>query len=242
VRFDTLSEWADRMGFDYVATGHYARTFRSQEGHTYLARSSNASKDQSYFLSALPCGVLPRVLFPLGDREKAEVRASARRAGLSVAEKPDSQEVCFVSTRTLREFLDGKVPLAPGNVETVDGGVVGRHDGLATYTIGQRRGLGVAAGRPQYVVALDVARNAVVLATTSSGSRELTCRLADRRARRRRSRRAPGRRRRSAATGRGLSCRSSARRYRALVFESPSAPSRRTDHRVHDGDVVLGPA
>jgi len=179
VRFDTLVEWADKMGFDCIATGHYARVFRAENGAHYLARSLNAHKDQSYFLSALNPAVLPRVLFPLGAREKPEVRDDARRAGLAVAEKPDSQEVCFIATRTLREFLDGKVPLDAGNVETTDGDVVGRHEGLATYTIGQRRGVGVAAGKPQYVVGLDVARNTVVLGDDDDlWKSELACNLA----------------------------------------------------------------
>ena len=179
VRFDTLVEWADRMGFDYVATGHYARVFRSDAGRYYVARSRSNMKDQSYFLSAVEPTVLNRVLFPLGDREKDAVRATARAGGLRVADKPDSQEVCFVSTRRLREFLDGKVPLTPGDVTTVAGDVVGAHDGLATYTIGQRRGLGIAAAKPQYVVALDVAKNAVVLGDDEDlYHRELSCDLA----------------------------------------------------------------
>jgi len=163
VRFETLIEWATRLGYDMVATGHYARVFRSESGGHYVARSTSRAKDQSYFLSALEPSVLDRVLFPLGDREKTDVREDARRAGLRVADKPDSQDVCFIATRTLREFLDGKVDLAEGDVETVNGDVVGRHEGLATYTVGQRRGLGVAAGRPQYVVSMDVERNVVVV-------------------------------------------------------------------------------
>jgi tRNA-specific 2-thiouridylase len=103
------------------------------------------------------------VLFPLGDREKCDVRADARRVGLAVADKPDSQDVCFIATRTLRDFLDGKVPLVEGDVVTTTGEVVGRHDGVATYTVGQRRGLGVAAGRPQYVISVDASRNVVVV-------------------------------------------------------------------------------
>jgi tRNA-specific 2-thiouridylase len=163
VRFETLVEWATRLGFDMLATGHYARVFRSGTGRHYVARSTSRAKDQSYFLSALEPSVLDRVLFPLGDREKTDVREDARRAGLRVADKPDSQDVCFIATRTLREFLDGKVDLMEGDVETVSGDVIGRHEGLATYTVGQRRGLGVAAGRPQYVVSMDVARNVVVV-------------------------------------------------------------------------------
>jgi tRNA-uridine 2-sulfurtransferase len=179
VRFDTLVEWADRMGFDYVATGHYARVFRSDAGRHYVARSTSRAKDQSYFLSALEPSVLNRVLFPLGGREKDAVRAAARAGGLRVADKPDSQEVCFVSTRTLREFLDGKVEMTPGRVTTLAGDVVGAHEGLATYTIGQRRGLGIAAAKPQYVVALDVSKNAVVLGDDEDlYHRELTCDVA----------------------------------------------------------------
>ncbi len=178
VRFDTLVEWADRLGFDRIATGHYARVFVTGTGHRYIARSRHPGKDQAYFLSAVDPRGLERVLFPLGDRDKDGVRAQARDAGLGVAEKPDSQEVCFIATRTLREFLDGKVPMEPGSIETTAGDVVGEHDGLATYTIGQRRGLGVSAERPRYVVALDVARNAVVIGEDEDLlRRELTCRL-----------------------------------------------------------------
>jgi tRNA-specific 2-thiouridylase len=179
VRFDTLVEWANRMGFDFVATGHYARVFRAESGRYYIARAASQAKDQSYFLSALEPGVLNRVLFPLGDRDKEDVRASARDEGLRVADKPDSQEVCFVSTHTLREFLDGKVDMTPGDVTTVAGEVVGRHEGLATYTVGQRRGLGIAARRPQYIVALDAERNTVVIGDNEDlYHRELTCELA----------------------------------------------------------------
>ena len=179
VRFDTLADWSGRMGFDLVATGHYARVFRSDAGRCYVARSTHAAKDQAYFLSAVRPGVLDRVLFPLGDREKPAVREHARRAGLSISDKPDSQEVCFVSTRTLREFLDGRVPLEPGPIENTRGEVVGEHDGIAAYTVGQRKGLGVAATRPQYVVALDPARNAVILGDDEDLLRhELECSLA----------------------------------------------------------------
>ncbi|HEU4930125.1 MAG TPA: tRNA 2-thiouridine(34) synthase MnmA [Candidatus Krumholzibacteria bacterium] len=179
VRFETLVQWADHMGFDAVATGHYARVFRSQEGRHYVARSTSRAKDQSYFLSALDPAVLPRVMFPLGDREKDDVRAHARDGGLKVADKPDSQEVCFIATRTLKEFLDGKVEMVAGDVVNTAGEILGRHDGLATYTIGQRRGLGIAAGKPQYVVGLDAATNTVVLGDDEDlFQRELECELA----------------------------------------------------------------
>jgi tRNA-specific 2-thiouridylase len=179
VRFDSLVEWADRMDFEFVATGHYARVFRSSAGRHYVARAAHTAKDQAYFLSAVNPAVLDRVLFPLGDSEKLAVREHARGAGLAIAEKPDSQEVCFVSTRTLREFLDGRVPLEPGPIENTRGEVIGEHDGSAAYTVGQRRGLGVSAPRPQYVVAVDAARNAVVLGEDEDLLRhELVCRLA----------------------------------------------------------------
>lgn len=179
VRFETLVQWADHMGFDAVATGHYARVFRSEAGRHYVARSTSRAKDQSYFLSALDPAFLPRVMFPLGDCEKDEVRAHARDGGLRVADKPDSQEVCFIATRTLKEFLDGKVEMVPGDVVNVAGDVVGHHDGLATFTIGQRRGLGIAAGKPQYVVALDATTNTVVLGDDDDLlQRELACELA----------------------------------------------------------------
>ncbi len=179
VRFDTLVEWADRMGFDRVATGHYARVFRAESGRKYVARAASKAKDQSYFLSALDPRFLERVLFPLGDREKEHVRADARYHDLRVADKPDSQEVCFISTRSLREFLDGKVEMTPGDVTTIDGDVIGRHDGLATYTIGQRRGLGIASDRPRYVVSLDAATNTVVLGNDDDLYRsDVACELA----------------------------------------------------------------
>jgi tRNA-specific 2-thiouridylase len=179
VRFDTLVAWAGRMGFDLVATGHYARVFRSDAGRRYVARAAYAAKDQAYFLSAVDPAVLDRVLFPLGERTKPAVREHARRAGLAVSEKPDSQEVCFVGTRTLREFLAGRVPLAPGPVENTRGETIGTHDGAAAYTVGQRRGLGVSGARPQYVVAVDAARNAVVLGGDEDLlRRELECSLA----------------------------------------------------------------
>lgn len=178
VRFRTLLDYADRLDADYIATGHYARIFRSAADRLYLARSQHAAKDQSYFLSGLRHGDLRRVIFPLGAFTKAEVRRAARAADLDVADKPESQEVCFVPEGTLRQFLDGKIPLEPGPIEDVDGNVLGRHEGLRTYTVGQRRGLGVATGKPMYVVKLDTERNVLVLGDDRTLlRRELTCTL-----------------------------------------------------------------
>lgn len=178
VRFDTLIDYADKLGVDYIATGHYARIYQTDDGERYLARSTNLAKDQSYFLSGVHGEVLDRVIFPLGGHDKSEVRGLAREASMPVADKKESQEVCFVPDGTLRSFLESKdVPLEPGPIENVDGALLGTHQGLAAYTIGQRRQLGIAAGRPQYVVALDRSRNAVIVGDPDDlMETELTCR------------------------------------------------------------------
>jgi tRNA-specific 2-thiouridylase len=178
VRFRILEDTADRLGAEYVATGHYARLFRSEAGRQYVARARYADKDQSYFLSGLRHEDLRRVIFPLGEYRKPDVRAAAREAGLVVADKPESQEVCFIPEGSLRDFLDGKIDLVPGDIEDTEGNVIGRHEGLGAYTVGQRRGLGVAAGRPMYVVRLDLDRNVLVVGEDNSLYRnELVCRL-----------------------------------------------------------------
>ena len=242
VRFETLVHWADHMGFDAVATGHYARVFRSQEGRHYVARSTSRAKDQSYFLSALDPGVLPRVMFPLGDRAKDEVRAHAREGGLRVADKPDSQEICFVATRTLREFLDGKVEMIPGNVVDTSGEILGQHDGLATYTIGQRRGLGIAAGKPQYVVALDADTNTVVLGDDDDlFQRELACELAWLDARAAEAATPLHAQIRSRHDAQPARIASLADRAARIVFDTPQramAPGQTI--ALYDGDVVVG--
>lgn len=180
VRFDTLIDHADRLGIEYIATGHYARVFEDENGGRYLARSTNLAKDQSYFLSGVHGDVLGRIIFPLGGYEKSEVRGMAHEASMAVAEKKESQEVCFVPDGTLRSFLESRdVPLEPGPIENTAGEVVGTHQGIASYTIGQRRHLGVATGKPQYVVALDTGRNAVIIGEPDELMNEaLTCRLA----------------------------------------------------------------
>jgi tRNA-specific 2-thiouridylase len=242
VRFDTLVEWADRMGFDYVATGHYARVFRSLGGRHYVARARSRAKDQSYFLSALNPRVLDRVLFPLGCREKDAVRADARESGLRVADKPDSQEVCFVATRTLREFLDGKVEMRPGEVVTVAGERIGTHAGLASYTVGQRRGLGIAAGRPRYIVALDPARNAVVVGDDADlYHRDLSCQVAWIDAAAARSAAPLSAQIRSRQGAQAVAAWSVDRAVARVTFERPQraiAPGQTI--AFYDGDVVVG--
>ncbi|UCG53183.1 MAG: tRNA 2-thiouridine(34) synthase MnmA [Candidatus Latescibacterota bacterium] len=164
VRFHTLIDHADRFGIDYVATGHYARVYVTRDKGLYLARSVDNEKDQSYFLSGVHGDMLRRILFPLGNNDKHTVRRLAREASLGVATKRESQEVCFVPEGTLTSFLDSRgVALTPGPIENVGGEVIGEHRGLASYTVGQRRHLGVAAGKPQYVVRLDLKKNVLVV-------------------------------------------------------------------------------
>ena len=179
VRFRTLIDQADRHGIEYVATGHYARVFEAERGERYVARSVDRVKDQSYFLSGVRGRVLERVLFPLGELDKNAVRGLAEDASMAVAGKPESQEVCFVPEGTLRSFLESRgLAFEPGVIENTRGEVVGKHEGLASFTIGQRRHTGVATGKPQYVIRLDTRRNVLVVGDPDDLlTRELTCSL-----------------------------------------------------------------
>ncbi len=165
VRFPELLRLADQQGCDLVATGHYARTRPDSNGGAELLQGVDAEKDQSYFLSQVPRDVWPRVVFPLGWSTKPEVRAAARQLGMAVADKPESQEICFVPDGD-RGFLfaAGDDP-GPGPVVDTAGQVLGEHRGLIHYTVGQRRGLGVANCEPLYVLALDAADNRLVVGT-----------------------------------------------------------------------------
>jgi len=179
LKFDRLLRRADALGFEAVATGHHARVVERPDGRRRVARGADPTKDQSYVVHVITEDALRRVRFPVGHLTKDAVRAEAARLGLATADKPDSQDVCFIATRTLRDFLDGKVPMHEGEIVTTTGDVVGHHDGVATYTVGQRRGLGVAAGRPQYVISVDAARNVVVVGDEPDlMKRELVFRIA----------------------------------------------------------------
>ncbi|MBI4438084.1 tRNA 2-thiouridine(34) synthase MnmA [Candidatus Uhrbacteria bacterium] len=147
IKFDRFVQEADRLGCAFVATGHYARVQGGQ-----LLAGSDKNKDQSYFLWAIKPEVLARVLFPVGEMRKPEVRERARQAGLSVAGKKDSTGICFVGEVEMRAFLQERIPKDPGNIVTTDGKLVGVHEGLAFYTIGQRHGLRIGGGEPYYVV------------------------------------------------------------------------------------------
>lgn len=158
IKFNVLMKKAKELGGDFLATGHYCQTDPS--GH--LLRGLDPGKDQSYFLYTLKKEILQKVLFPIGALHKAEVRRIAKENNLVTSEKKDSVGICFIGKRNFKEFVANYVPYHPGNFETTDGAVVGRHDGAAYYTIGQRRGLGIGGeGDAWFVVGKDMESNIV---------------------------------------------------------------------------------
>ena len=165
LKFVDLYEAADDLGADVLATGHYVVSRDDGEGGRALYRAADPDRDQSYFLFATTRAQLRRLRFPLGALQKPEVRALAREFGLQVADKADSQDICFVPTGHYSAMIERMMPgsAEPGDIVHVNGRKLGRHDGILHYTIGQRRGLGVAAGEPLYVVALDAAKARVVV-------------------------------------------------------------------------------
>ena len=163
VKFSALLRRADELGLDYIATGHYARVDWA-EGRWRLLRGRDRRKDQSYVLYPLSQEILSRLLLPVGAWDKAAVRALAEARGLCAARKPDSQDICFVPDGDYPAFLRSRgTQLVPGDFVDAAGRVLGRHRGLPCYTAGQRRGLGVSADRPLYVLRKDAASNTVVL-------------------------------------------------------------------------------
>jgi tRNA-specific 2-thiouridylase len=166
VKFHLLLEYARTNGFDYLATGHYARIEKDDlSSRCLLKKGVDAGKDQSYFLYRLTQKQMGHVLFPLGGMRKADVRALARERKLPAAERPESQEICFVADNDYRSFLQEHAPetLRPGELVLADGTVLGGHEGIAFFTVGQRRHLGVAAGERLYVVRIEPGTNRVVL-------------------------------------------------------------------------------
>jgi len=165
IKFNPFLEKAAALGATHLATGHHAVVTRDGPSGAYLLRKGrDRSKDQSYFLYVLKQKQLSRVLMPIGGMTKTEVRDAARVAGLSIAERPESQDVCFVPDGDVAAFFRLMMPEAmrPGPIEDVDGNVLGEHGGIALYTVGQRSGLGLSRPRPTYVLRLDAARNAVI--------------------------------------------------------------------------------
>jgi tRNA-specific 2-thiouridylase len=168
IKFEALLDKATALGFDAVATGHYARVVTHDDGTRELHRSPNAEKDQSYVLAVMGPERLARAMFPLGGfASKAEVRAEAERRGLSVSAKPDSYDICFVADGDTRGFLRSRLGSRPGEVVDVEGTVVGEHDGAYAFTVGQRKGLALGRpapdGRARYVVDVRTSSNTVVV-------------------------------------------------------------------------------
>jgi tRNA-specific 2-thiouridylase len=165
LKFSTLLDRARGFGAAHVATGHYARVERRADGRWLLRRSADRDKDQSYFLFSLTQQQLARAAFPVGDLTKPRVREEARRLGLNVAEKPDSQEICFVPDRDYASFVVKKNPEVARHGAIVDeqGQKIGEHAGVHRYTVGQRKGLGVAAPAPLYVLKLEADSGTVVV-------------------------------------------------------------------------------
>lgn len=165
IRFDYLLKNALALGADYLATGHYARITHETDGSLALRQGRDAAKDQSYVLSVMGQTQLSQTLFPIGEFPKPEVRALAAKYGLRVESKKDSQDLCFLGKNDYRDFLQVHAPeiMEQGPIVLKTGEVIGQHEGLARYTIGQRRGLGVAYPEPLYVIAMNPYRNALVV-------------------------------------------------------------------------------
>jgi tRNA-specific 2-thiouridylase len=167
IRWEFLLRHALALGAEFMATGHYARTQKSEDGRVSLLRAVDGSKDQSYILHVLNQEKLQRAMFPVGGYEKSEVRRIAGEFGLPTASRQDSQDLCFLAGEDYRKFLDRNAPeiLQPGMIVRQDGRPVGEHSGLANYTIGQRKGLGVNSPVPLYVLRKDATANLLVVGT-----------------------------------------------------------------------------
>ncbi|NCA68419.1 MAG: tRNA 2-thiouridine(34) synthase MnmA, partial [Clostridia bacterium] len=170
IKFDAFAKFARSFGADYIATGHYAK-LEVKGDLNYLMQAMDKDKDQTYFLNQLTNEQLANVLFPLGDLNKKEVRLIAKAKGLKTADKKDSTGICFIGERRFREFLSEYIPMRQGDIITLDGKIVGTHEGVYYYTIGQRKGLGVGGGgngEPYFVVKKDVINNVLYVSQGES--------------------------------------------------------------------------
>lgn len=169
LKFDVFYQKALELGCDYIATGHYAKVEFSKKHNQYIMKKSEADKkDQTYFLYSIHKKVLPKLIFPLEHfKDKSEIRKIAEENGLTVAKKPDSQEVCFIPDNNYVGFLEKNMSqkALEGNIVRKDGMILGKHKGLIYYTVGQRKGLGIAYKEPLYVLNLDQEKNEVVVGT-----------------------------------------------------------------------------
>ena len=168
IKFGLMLEYAKKLGFDKIATGHYAKIEKENEIYK-LKKPLDESKDQTYFLYRLTQKELSQILFPLGDYTKTQIRDIAQKANLAVAKKPDSQEICFIEN-SYHEFLQNNIKdfnkkVLPGYIVDKTGKKLGKHKGLIYYTVGQRSGLGITTPEPVYVLKLDIATNTVVIGT-----------------------------------------------------------------------------
>ncbi|WP_204151532.1 tRNA 2-thiouridine(34) synthase MnmA [Leptolyngbya sp. CCY15150] len=171
VKFGPMLRYArETLGIDTIATGHYARIVHDAESDRYqLHRAVDLTKDQSYFLYDLPQAVLAATQFPLGDQTKVETRRMAAQLGLHTAEKPESQDLCLIEAHgSMQTFLDRYLAPTEGDIVDQSGTVLGKHTGIHHYTIGQRKGLGIAAAQPLYVIDIDAGRNQVIVGDRDS--------------------------------------------------------------------------
>jgi|SRR5690554_57619 len=171
IKFKVFIEYAQILGGDFIATGHYVRR-ADRAGHTYLLRGLDSNKDQSYFLHAVGEAEFARTLFPVGELEKPEVRRIAEQHKLITHSKKDSTGICFIGERRFKDFLQQYLPAQPGDIVTTEGAVIGRHAGLMYHTIGQRQGLGIggvkgAPDEPWFVIAKDLHNNQLLVAQGS---------------------------------------------------------------------------
>ncbi len=167
IKFKAFLDFAMKSGADLLATGHYARLYRDENG-VHLLKGLDAGKDQTYFLAGLTNEQLSRVLFPIGAMQKKEVRELARKNALPVSEKKDSTGICFIGERNFKKFLMSYLPASPGDMVDEHGRKIGRHDGLMYYTLGQRRGLGIggrsdSSGESWFVIGKDLKRNLLIV-------------------------------------------------------------------------------
>jgi tRNA-specific 2-thiouridylase len=187
IKFKAFLDYALQLGADYIATGHYVQKY-TENGQQFLLKAADTQKDQSYFLYTLTQLPLSYSLFPLGTWQKPDIRKLAAKHGLCTHNKKDSTGICFIGERKFKEFLNRYLPAQPGTMETPEGQVIGQHDGLMYYTLGQRQGLGIGGRRdtdnePWYVVGKDVARNVLLVAQGHQHpwllSQSLTCKNAN---------------------------------------------------------------
>jgi tRNA-specific 2-thiouridylase len=171
IKFKVFLDYAQILGADLIATGHYVRTSsvrtKLDGTQTYLLKGLDNNKDQSYFLHAVDEHAFSKTLFPIGEMEKPEVRAIAEKYGLATAKKKDSTGICFIGERRFKDFLEQYLPAQPGNIETPEGKVIGSHHGLMYHTLGQRQGLGIgglkdSGEEPWYVAGKDLSRNVLI--------------------------------------------------------------------------------